>query len=275
MIKHIMPCMNLMEPLEKYMSPSQMGEGAWRDLRPIPLISRLRQPWPLQRSKSNWSAPWSHPDFHQECTLTTPRDTTSLKEWVNVWSPDKKPGLSSMISWSLRITWQSLYWWLQDERESGGTGSHQPPFPGWWDNLPSPVQKTARQQHHLCCWGYSHHLGTELLPLHGPSSPRCSSLLWLNILLAGNRGRTYWEPCYFPYHEPPLVIEWQRHTCAFLLDTETLWHRWKWKSRPASKRDPWPWQRPTCKCPPCRFEAIGQLLYPAAGSNQVGCGYTW
>ena len=23
------------------------------------------------------------------------------------------------------------------------------------------------------------------------------------------------------------------------------------------------------------FEAIGQLLYPAAGSNQVGCGCTW
>ena len=63
--------------------------------------------------------------------------------------------------------------------------------------------------------------------------------------------------------------------CAFLLDTEPLWHRGKWKSRPASKRDPWPWHRPTCKCPPCRFEAIGQLLYPAAGSNQVGCGCTW
>ena len=39
-IQHIMPCTNLMEPLENYMSPSQMGEGAWRDLRPIPLVSR-------------------------------------------------------------------------------------------------------------------------------------------------------------------------------------------------------------------------------------------
>ena len=31
----------------------------------------------------------------------------------------------------------------------------------------------------------------------------------------------------------------------------------------------------TSKCPTCRFEAIGQLLYPAAGSNQLGCGCTW
>ena len=36
--------------------------------------------------------------------------------------------------------------------ESGSSSNHQPPFPGWWDNLPPTVQKTARQQHHLCCW---------------------------------------------------------------------------------------------------------------------------
>ena len=30
-------------------------------------------------------------------------------------------------------------------RESGGSGGHHPPFPGWWDNLPLTVQKTARQ----------------------------------------------------------------------------------------------------------------------------------
>ena len=29
--------------------------------------------------------------------------------------------------------------------------------------------KTARQQHHLCCLGYSHHPGTEMLPVHGPT----------------------------------------------------------------------------------------------------------
>ena len=35
--------------------------------------------------------PWVHPAFHQERTVTITRDTTSLKEWANVWSPDKKP----------------------------------------------------------------------------------------------------------------------------------------------------------------------------------------
>ena len=122
--------------------------------------------------------------------------------------------------------------------------------------------------------GYSHHHCTELLPVHGPSSPRCGGLIWLNVLLACDRGRRHWEPFYLPYHEPPLVIEWQRHTCSFRLDTEPLWHRGKWKSRPASKRDPWPQHRSTSNCLPCRFEAIGQLLYPAAGSNQVGSGCT-
>ena len=104
-------------------------------------------------------------------------------------------------------------WW---QRQSS---SHQPQFPEWWENLPPAVQKTARQQHHLCCWGYSHHLGTELLPVHGPSSPRCGGLLSLNVLLPGDRGRRQWEPFYVPNHEPPMVIERQRHTCSLLLDT--------------------------------------------------------
>ena len=69
-----------------------------------------------------------------------------------------------------------------------------------------------------------------------------------------------------------LATRTTRHTCAFLLDTEPLWHRGKRKSRPACEWDSWPWHRPTCKCPPCRFEAIGQLLYSTTGSNQVECG---
>ena len=37
----------------------------------------------------NWSAPWGHPAFHQERTITTPRDTTSLKEWASIWSREE------------------------------------------------------------------------------------------------------------------------------------------------------------------------------------------
>ena len=36
-----------------------------------------------------------------------------------------------------------------------------------------------------------------------------------------------------------------------------------------------PWHRSSGGCPLCRFETTGQLLHPAAGSNQVGCSCTW
>ena len=100
------------------------------------------------------------------------------------------------------------------------------------------VQKTARQQRQLCSWGYSHQSGTELLPTHGHSPSRCGSLLWLNVLFAGNWGWRHREPFYLPYHEPALVIEWQGHTCSFLLGIKPLWHWQKWKSGSTSKRDP-------------------------------------
>ena len=77
---------------------------------------------------------------------------------------------------------------------------------------------------------------------------------------------------HFICHTTDLVVEWQGHTCLFLLDTKPLWHWGKWKSGPTSNTDTWPRHRPTCKCPLYRFEAIGQLLHSA---NQVGCSCTW
>ena len=79
---------------------------------------------------------------------------------------------------------------------------------------------------------------------------------------------------YWPYHEPSLVIEWQKHVCQSLPDAEPLWHWRKIKCGPPSKEDPWPWPRPTGKGPRCRFGATGQLLYWAIGPNQVGCSCT-
>ena len=108
-----------------------------------------------------------------------------------------------------------------------------------------------------------------------PSPSRCGSLLWLNVLFAGNWGWRHWEPFYLPYHEPALVIEWQGHTCSFLLGTKPLWHWRKWKSGSTSKRDPRPRYRPTGKCPLYRYETTGQLLHSEVGSNQVGCSCTW
>ena len=161
-----------------------------------------------------------------------------------------------------------------NERPSGGRRDHQLPFPEWWDNLPPTVQKTARQQHHLCSWGYSHQAGTELLPTHGPSPSPCIGRLRLSVLFAGNWGWTHCEPFYLSYHEPVLVIEWQRHMCSFLLDTRPMWLWGKWKSGPTSKRDPRPRYRPTGKYPLYRFEAIGQL-HSAIGLNQVVCSCAW
>ena len=95
------------------------------------------------------------------------------------------------------------------------------------------------------------------------------SCLW------SNWGWGHREPFYLPYHEPALVIEWQGHTCWFLLGTMPLWHWRKWKSGPTSKRDPRPRNRPTGKCPLYRYETTGQLLHSEVGSNQVGCSCAW
>ena len=156
-----------------------------------------------------------------------------------------------------------------------GSSGHPRPFPEWWDNLQPIVKKTARQQDHLGSWGHSNQSGTELLPTHRPSPSRRCCLLWLNVLFAGNWGWRHWEPFYLPYHEPAQVIEWQGHTCSFLLDTKPLWHWRKWKSRPTSKWDPRSRYRPTGKYPLYRCEASGQLLHSEMGSNQVECGCKW
>ena len=62
---------------------------------PAPAIG-LKVEAAMASAMTNWSAPWGHPAFHQERTITIPRDTTSLKEWANVWSLEKKPKLTSM-----------------------------------------------------------------------------------------------------------------------------------------------------------------------------------
>ena len=100
-----------------------------------------------------------------------PRDTTSLKEWANVWSPDRTPRLNSMSIMKIKDHMISLYWWLQNKQERGQRQSST--AISWMvRQLAATCPKDCRQQHHLCCWGYSHHPGTELLPVHGPSSQR-------------------------------------------------------------------------------------------------------
>ena len=61
-----------------------------------------------------------------------------------------------------------------------------------------------------------------IITKHGPSPSWCGSLLWLNVLFAGNWGWRHQEPFYLPYHEPALVIEWQGHTCIHYADMKPL-----------------------------------------------------
>ena len=75
------------------------------------------------------------------------RDTLNDEAW-----PDPRQGRSShgncrdqsrigLPPWGYPafIIWWSLHWWLQNERHRGGSGSLQPTFPEWWDNLPPAV----------------------------------------------------------------------------------------------------------------------------------------
>ena len=118
-------------------------------------------------------------------------------------------------------------------------------------------------------------LALNYYQLMGPVHHDVVVYSWVNVLFAGNWGWRHWEPFNLPYHEPALVIEWQGHTCSFLLGTKPLWHWRKWMSRPTSKRDPWPRYRPTGKCPLYRYETTGQLLHSEVGSNQLECSCTW
>ena len=61
-----------------------------------------------------------------------------------------------------------------------------------------------------------------------------------------------------------------RASVFILLVTKPLWHWRKLKSRPTSKREHWPRDRPTGKCPLYRLETTSQILHSAVGSNQVG-----
>ena len=49
------------------------------------------------------------------------------------------------------------------------------------------------------------------------------------------QGWRHREPFYLPYHKPDLVIEWQGHTCSFLLGTKPLWHWRKWNGDQLAK----------------------------------------
>ena len=98
-------------------------------------------------------------------------------------------------------------------------------------NLPTPVQKTTRQQHHLCYWGYIHHTGTELLHVSAHDPPVHHD----GVVSSGSMS------CFQAIQGADIVSHFISHnlnllwllsgkvTCSFLLDTKSLWHWGKWK----------------------------------------------
>ena len=119
------------------------------------------------------------------------------------------------------------------------------------------------QQHHLYCWGFSHHSGAGLSIAHRFSMAWCS---WSTLTHYSTCGRLR------PKMPRILLVLSDKSTCSFLPDTKPLWHWGKW---PASKRYPLPWYIPTSLCSLYRLEATSKHLYPTVGSNQVGCVFTW
>ena len=201
-----------------------IGRGGMIRLRPLPLVPGKRQPWPLQSAEisAELVCPWGHPAFHQERTNRVPRNT-SFKGWAHVYSPDKKPRLSSITivkhkDHTMKFTPLMTPKWTRmwGQRQSSTPISIKVRQPA------ANCAKDCQTKAHLCCWGYSHQSGTGLLPVHGSSSPRCRFILWRNVMLAGNCGWRHREPFYLTHHEPSLDIEWQKHTCSFLLDTKAL-----------------------------------------------------
>ena len=106
------------------------------------------------------------------------------------------------------------------------------------------------------------HAGTGLLPVPGPSSPRCSNLPWLCLSCRQLRVKTLRTPLLFAIS---LTSAGYCVTKTHVFVSAGYWAiHCGFESAPASKRGPWPWHRPSGKCPLCRFEANGQLLYPVA-----------
>ena len=92
-----------------------------------------------------------------------------------------------------------------------------------------------------------------------------TQLITCGLSLRRSRGlhdKMFWE-------KPDSFIWYIQHN--YLLKSVTNWRNSQIELIPTT----WPWHGSSGGCPLCKFETTGQLLHPAAGSNQVGCSCTW
>ena len=152
------------------------------------------------------------------------RNTTSLREWVNVWSLEKRlrPN-SESIMMHKDHTMKST---LMDLRLTRGLGRQ-------WSSI--AISRMVRRPAVSCprdprVTAPSLLLRLQPLPWHWTIIGTWT--LYSTMLhstrtqcLACRRLRAkIWKPSHFSYHEDPLGIEQQRHMCSLLLGAKPLWH---------------------------------------------------
>ena len=188
----------------------------------------------------NWSAPCGHPTFHWEHRITILRNATSLKGWTNVWSPDNKPMLSLM-----RIV---------------QNGSHDEVYTGGSKNIRAAV--------------INHHLQNDETTSHQLSKRQPdNSTFFAAEATAISLALNYYRYMGHLHHN---VVVYTDSMCLQTIEvdgTENLFicHimnlPWLLNDNVTHVR--------FCSIPShCGIEGnerLDQRLYPAVGSNQVGC----
>ena len=114
---------------------------------------------------------------------------------------------------------------------------------------PKACQTTASS----FCWGYSHQSGSRLLSPHRPVQHDIESIMTQYLTCSQSRVKTLRTFSFAISLNFSDYLEIKAYM-PILLDTKLLWQWRYWKSRSASKRDPWPWH--SSKCSLCRFETI-------------------
>ena len=87
--QQIIPYMNLTRPQEIWIFLNQMEKVASLDHHPT-YWSQGRESSDLCRLMQKWSGPWRYQAFHLEHMSMIQRNTTSLSQWVNIWSLEKR-----------------------------------------------------------------------------------------------------------------------------------------------------------------------------------------
>ena len=151
------------------------------------------------------------------------RNTTSLREGVNVWSREKRLRPNSESIMMLKDhTMKST---LMDLRLMRGLGQQR---------SSTAISRMVRRPAASCprdsrITAPSLLLRLQPLPWHltiiGTWTLYSTMLYYtLTQCLAGDWGRRFRKPSHLSYHEPPLGTERQRHMCSLLLVAKPLWH---------------------------------------------------